>query len=279
MNTTYNSENSVPVVMAFSASDSCGGAGIQADIEALGSMGCHCTPIITAITAQDTNNVKAVSVTDDELVKLQARTVLQDMSVDVFKIGAMGSIENVKAIHQILTEYPDIPVVLDPALKMGMSGYEVDDHTLEAIIALIVPELTMLSVNAAEAKMMAPEADTLEACAQELMSYGAEYVLISGAEKQPNKTTNTLYGNYRQLQQFDWKKLKSKYHGSGCTLASAIAGLLAQGLEPFSAAHQAQEYTFESLMHGYRIGMGQHLPNRLFWARECHLDYNAKSKN
>ena len=95
-----------------------------------------------------------------------------------------------------------------------------------------------------------------------------EFALITGTHESTPEVTNRLYSNRRLLETFSWDRLPDSYHGSGCTLASSIAGLLAQGLEPFTAIHEAQEYTWQSLYEGYRIGMGQKIPNRLFWARE-----------
>lgn len=275
----YNSKRTVPVVMSFSASDPCGGAGIQADIEALGSMGCHCTPVVTTVTAQDTTNLFQLYPCPSRLVRDQARAVLEDMPVSVFKIGILGSIENIRAVHQLLKDYPDIPVVLDPAIYVGPKAKVMDSASLEALIALILPSVTICTPNAQEARLMAPEADTLDACAQEIMAHGADFVLITGNHQQPNKITNSFYGNYRRLETFHWDRLENNYQGSGCTLSASVAGLLAQGLSPSSAIHQAQEYTAECLKQGFRIGMGQHLPNRLYWSRDTSYDYDAQNNN
>lgn len=275
----YNCERTIPVVMSFSASDSSGGAGIQADIETLGSMGCHCTPIITSVTAQDTTDIYQFYPCPSRLVRDQARAVLEDMPVAGFKVGILGSIENIRAVHQILNDYPDIPIVLDPTLSLGPKGKSLDPSLLEAMISLILPMATICTPNANDARLMAPGADTLDACAQEIMAHGATHVLITGSHQLPNKITNTIYGNYRRLEVFHWDRLENSYQGAGCTLSASIAGLLAQGVPPSCAAYSAQEYTYECLKHGYRIGMGQYLPNRLFWAREASFQYDAKIKH
>ena len=115
-------ENTRPIVMSFAGHDPCGGAGIQADIETLVSLGCHCTPVVTALTVQDSVNVKDYVATDAGLLVEQARAVLEDMPVAAFKIGMIGSVQNVEAIHTIIQEYRDIPVVLDPVLAAGGGG-------------------------------------------------------------------------------------------------------------------------------------------------------------
>ena len=257
----------VPVVMALSGSDPSGGAGIQADIEALASHGCHCAPVITAVTVQDTQDIKSYAPLDGTLIMEQARAVLADMPVVAIKIGLLGSTEAVEAIHSVLHDYPDIPVVLDPVLASGGGTALADDELLEALSGLLLPNTTVLTPNSLEARLLAPEADNLDACAMALLDKGCEFVLITGTHENTPHVVNSLYGNHRVLETFNWERLPGSFHGSGCTLAASIAGLLAQGLEPFSAIHEAQEYTWEALAHGYRVGMGQPIPNRLFWAQ------------
>lgn len=257
----------VPVVMALSGSDPSGGAGIQADIEALASHGCHCAPVITAVTVQDTQDIKSYAPLDGTLIMEQARAVLEDMPVVAIKIGLLGSTEAVEAIHSVLHDYPDIPVVLDPVLASGGGTALADDELLEALSGLLLPNTTVLTPNSLEARLLAPEADNLDACAMALLDKGCEFVLITGTHENTPRVVNSLYGNHRVLETFNWERLPGSFHGSGCTLAASIAGLLAQGLEPFSAIHEAQEYTWEALAHGYRVGMGQPIPNRLFWAQ------------
>ncbi len=257
--------DSPPVVMAFSGSDPTGGAGILADGEAVVSMGCHLAPVVTTLTVQDTTDVISTHPVAGALVVEQARAVLEDMPVSAFKIGMPGSVENVEVIHTLLRDYPDIPVVLDPVLIAGGGAPLADDGLREALMSLLFPLTTMLTPNSHEARILAPEADTLDACAQELEGYGCDYILITGTHENTRRVENTLYGNMRRLESWQWQRLKQEYHGSGCTLASAIAALLAQGNEPRSAAREAQQFTWQALRYGYRPGMGQYLPHRLYW--------------
>jgi hydroxymethylpyrimidine/phosphomethylpyrimidine kinase len=261
------SSPSIPVVLIFAGNDPTGGAGIVADIEAVASMGAQAAPVITALTVQNTENVLRVIPTDATLVIEQARAVLEDMPVAAIKIGLTGSVENIEAIHSILHDYPNIPVVLDPILRAGGGSQLSNSEMQDAIAELLFPYTTVLTPNSEEARALAHEADTLDACAQELLDAGCEYVLITGGHESSETVDNRLYGNHRLLETFSWERLPHSYHGSGCTLASGIAGMLAQGLEPFTAIHEAQEFTWESLKQGIRLGMGQHHPNRLFWAR------------
>ncbi len=262
----------IPVVMTFGGSDPTGGAGLQADIEALASMGCHAATIVTAITVQDTQDVKSYAPLDAELIIEQARAVLEDMPVAAFKIGMLGSVEAVEAIHTLLQDYPEIPVVLDPVLSSGRGTELADEDVPAAMESLLLPLTTVLTPNSLEARTLAHGADSLDACAMALLESGCEFVLITGTHENTPKVVNSLYSNHRLLETFTWDRLPGSFHGSGCTLAASIAGLLAQGLEPFSAIHEAQQYTWETLNNSYRVGMGQSLPNRLFWARGDEAD-------
>lgn len=254
------------MVMAFSGLDPTGGAGIQADIEALASHGCHTSPIITCSTVQDTRDVMRVAPVDTSLIIEQARAVLEDMHISAFKIGLLGDTRIIEAIHTLIVEYPRIPVVLDPVLASGAGTALANEEIREAIISLLLPLTTILTPNSHEARTLASGADSLSACAMSLLESGCEFVLITGGHEQTEEVVNTLYGNHRKLEEFHWQRLPDQYHGSGCTLASSIAGLLAQGKEPLSTVLEAQQYTWESLQRGYRVGHGQLIPNRLFWA-------------
>lgn len=259
-------DQALPVVLVFAGNDPTGGAGIQADIETLASMGCHAAPVITAITIQDTQDVKGYFPLDMPTVIEQARAVLEDMPIAAIKIGMLGSVDAIEAVATILKDYPDVPVIFDPVLASGGGAELADSEMIEAISRLLLPKTTVLVPNSLEARSLAREADVLDACAQELLDMGCEYVLITGSHEQTEKVINTFYGNNRVLDTFAWERLEGSYHGSGCTLASAIAGLIAQQLDPLSAVHEAQEYTWKSLQSGYRVGMGQLLPDRFFWA-------------
>lgn len=271
---------SPPIVLSFAASDPSGGAGIQADLMTLSSMGCHALTVITAITVQDTLGVEAVHALDADWVEDQARAVLEDMPVAAFKIGMVGSVENISVIAEIVSDYPDIPLVLDPVLASGRGDELANEEMLDAIRELLLPQTTVLTPNSMEARRLAEEDEDEEApdlahCAQRLISYGCEYVLVTGTHENTPKVINTLYGENGQIRSDRWERLSGSYHGSGCTLASAIAANLANGLEVADAVRDAQEYTWQSLANGFRPGMGQHIPDRFFWARNAEPESNG----
>lgn len=261
-----------PVVLSFAASDPTGGAGIQADLLAIAGIGCHPASVITAITVQDTTGVEDVMPIDAGWVEDQARALLEDMPVAAFKLGMLGSVENIAAIAEIIADYPDLPVILDPVLASGRGDQLSNEDMVEAMIELLLPQTTLLTPNSLEARRLAEidedgEAPDLAECARRLLAAGSEYVLITGTHENTQQVVNTLYGSHGIIRTDRWQRLPGSYHGSGCTLASALAATLAQGLPLEEAVQAAQEFTWQALKHGFRAGMGQHIPDRFFWAR------------
>jgi len=263
-----------PIVLTFSATDPSGGAGMQADILTIASMGCHPLSVVTAITVQDTSGVDDVMPIDAEWVADQARAVLEDMPVAAFKIGMLGSVENIAAIAEIISDYPDIPLVFDPVLASGRGDELANEDMRDAMRELLLPQTTILTPNSIEARRLIQDEENdednpdLAECAKRIILLGCEYVLVTGTHEHTPKVINTLYGERGVVRSDNWPRLPGIYHGSGCTLASAIAALLANGLSVEEAVKEAQEYTWQALQYGFRPGMGQHIPDRLFWARD-----------
>lgn len=265
---------SPPIVLVFAATDPSGGAGLQADIMTLSSMGCHPLSCVTAITVQDSTGVEDVLPIDPEWVADQARCVLEDMPVAAFKIGLLGSIETIAAIAEVVSDYPEVPLVLDPVLASGRGDELATDEMIRAMRDLLIPQTTIITPNSLEARRLAADDSEendhpdLAECARRLIETGCEYVLITGTHENTPEVINTLYSREGVLRRDAWTRLPGSYHGSGCTLASAIAATVANGLAIGEAVKDAQEYTWQTLRAAFRPGMGQHIPDRLFWARE-----------
>lgn len=262
-----------PVVMTIAGSDPTGGAGLQADVLALASMGCHPVSVVTAITIQDSVGVEDIMPLDPEWVIDQARCVLEDMPVAAFKIGLLGSTEIIAAIAELLADYPDIPLVLDPILTSGRGDDMASEDMVAAMRELIIPQSTIITPNSMEARRLAEDdldedESNLELCANRLLDLGCEYVLITGTHENTPQVVNTLYRQEGVVRTDSWQRLPGSYHGSGCTLASAIAATLARGFDMADAVREGQEYTWQTLKNALRLGMGQQIPDRLFWARD-----------
>jgi len=264
-----------PIVLTFSATDPTGGAGMQADLLTLSSMGCHALSVVTAISVQDTAGVENLQAVDSDWVIDQARLVLEDMPVAAFKVGMVGSIENIAAIAEVVSDYPDAPLIFDPVLASGRGDELATEDMIIAMRELLLPQTTILTPNSREARRLAQtegenddEELVLTAAADKILGMGCEYVLITGTHENTPQVVNTLFGPEGIVRSDAWERLPGSYHGSGCTLASAIAATLANGLELPEAVREAQEYTWQTLNAGFRPGMGQYIPDRFFWARE-----------
>lgn len=277
MQTTPTPPANPPQVLVFAASDPSAGAGIQADILTLASLGCHPLTALTALTVQDTTGVQSLHPVAAELLEQQARTVLEDMPVAAFKIGLLGSVENVLAVAEIVGDYPEIPLIFDPVLASGRGDDLSGEEVIAAMREMLLPQTTIITPNAPEARRLAESDEDdgepgLDVCAARLIEMGAQYVLITGTHENTPQVVNTLYGESGVIRHDRWERLPGSYHGSGCTLASAIAGCIAGGASVEEAVRDAQDYTWQALKHGFRGGMGQFIPDRLFWARDDEAD-------
>lgn len=271
-----------PQVLIFAASDPSSGAGVQADLLTLASLGCHPLTAITALTVQDTVGVQSIHPVTAELLEQQARTILEDMPVTAFKVGVLGSVENVIAVAEIVADYPEIPLIFDPVLASGRGDELSGEDIISAIREMLLPQTTLLTPNAPEARRIAESDDdegepSIETCARRIIEMGAQYVLITGTHENTPDVINTLYGPEGLIRKDRWPRLPGSYHGSGCTLASAIAGCVARGASIEEAVADAQDYTWQTLSNGFRGGMGQLIPDRLFWARSDDADDDTKA--
>lgn len=256
----------LPVVLSFSGHDPCGGAGVQADIETLVSHRCHCASVITVLTEQDSSNVKKLLPQKAEDIVSQAQTLLEDMEISAIKIGLVGNVKTAQAIGSVLKQCPEIPMIFDPVLAAGGGKSLGNQDLIDAMNECLLPKTFILTPNRKEARLLAGK-ENIDDCGLGLLEKGSDYVLITGADEdvETKNVENRLFHQGQCLETFNWDRLQGAYHGSGCTLASSIAALVARGLDAFSAILEAQDYTWNSLEAGYRTGKGQLNPGRLFW--------------
>ncbi|MDH5393014.1 MAG: hydroxymethylpyrimidine/phosphomethylpyrimidine kinase [Gammaproteobacteria bacterium] len=255
-----------PVVLCFSGHDPSGGAGIQADIEAIAAQGAHAVTVITALTCQDSARVHHFEPVDACQLQRQCDALLNDISINAIKIGMTASVDVVKAIHQIIRQQPDIPVILDPVLASGGGDSLSAHHLIDAINTYLVPGCHLITPNIPEVLRLthAREHALIERAAHILLESGCENVLVTGTHSDSDLIEHRLYNTDQSLQHFTNARLPYEYHGSGCTLASSIAAFVAQGKSTASAVLQALDYTFQSLQNGHCPGKGQHFPDRLY---------------
>lgn len=252
-----------PVVLCLSGHDPSGGAGLQADIEALLAQGCHAAPTVTALTVQDTVDVVDFRVLDRQWVLAQARAVIADMPIAAVKLGMLGSVEMVDTVLQLMEQLPGVPLVCDPVLRAGGGGALGKDDVGYAMRERLFPVASIATPNLPEARILAELPDgSADDCAQKLLPHIA-HLLITGGHGDESEVHNRLYSRDGQREDFACQRLPGSYHGSGCTLASALAGRLALGEGLASAVRSALDYTWRTLRDAERPGRGQYVPRRL----------------
>lgn len=245
-----------PIVLTFAASDPTGGAGLQADLLTLAALGCHPLSVLTGLTVQDTSGVEHLEAIGADLVVRQARALLAETRVAAFKAGVLASADNVRAVAAIAEAHANVPLVVDPVLASGRGDPLASETVRSALLEALVPRTTVLTPNSVEAERLGG--------AQRLLDLGARYVLVTGTHDDTPEVINRLYGAGGLVREDRWQRLPGSYHGSGCTLASAVAAGLANGRGVPQAVREAQEYTWQALAAGFRIGAGQLLPNRFY---------------
>lgn len=251
-----------PCVLVLAGLDPSGGAGLVADAQAVAAQGAHALTVCTALTVQDNDRVYGVHPVAAALVLAQIRALSDKMRISAVKIGIPGSAANARAIaqaiHELRRNQPDLPVVLDPVLASGHGDLLSRDDALAALAPLLAL-VTVITPNGPEAQALTGAATALEQAAA-LRARGCRHVLITGGHDGGESVINRGFGP--DEQEWRWPRLGGAFHGSGCTLASAIAGQLAMGAPLRTALEQAQHYCFQALRAAYAVAPGQAMPHR-----------------
>jgi hydroxymethylpyrimidine/phosphomethylpyrimidine kinase len=251
-------------VLVFAGADPSGGAGIHADIQAIAAMGAHALSVVTVLTAQDNDHVYFAESVSAEFVRRQAQALIDKMVISAVKIGIIGSRENAEAIAEIVgvlrLQQPDMPVVLDPVLASGHGDALAGEDALQ-IMEPLLPLATLITPNLPEVAALCTGDRRAESQAETLMQRGCRNVLIKGGHATDSKVVNRWFG-VDGSRSWSWPRLPGGFHGSGCTLASAIAALLAQGKAMEQALEAGQSYCHDALAQAYSIAPGQSIPNR-----------------
>lgn len=248
-------------VLVIAGSDSGGGAGIQADIKAITLLGGYAATAVTAVTVQNTLGVFGVHPIPTELVEAQARAVLTDIGADAIKTGMLGSVETVEAVARLLAEFAGIPAVVDPVMLAKGGEALLAAEAVEAVRALLVPRAALLTPNAPEAEALTGlevrDLDGQRRAAEALMAAGAAAVLVKGGHLPGDEIVDLLLSAQGELA-FRGPRVDTRHtHGTGCTLASACAAGLAQGMDLRRAVARAWAYTTEAVRSAPGLGGGQ----------------------
>ena len=259
-------------VMVFNASDPSGAGGLSADITAVASVGAHALPVVTGAYLRDTAEIFGHVAMDDDGVSEQARAVLEDMTVQVIKVGFVGNPENLSAVAQLASDYADVPLV---AYMPNLSWWEESqiDAYLDAFSELLMPQTTVLVGNHSTLwRWLLPDwtserppgpRDIAKAAAD----LGVPYMLVTGIHLADQHLDNVLATPQAVLCSAKYERFDAVFSGAGDTVSAALAALIASGSDLAGAVTEALGYLDRSLDAGFRPGMGHVIPDRLFWAQ------------
>ena len=259
-------------VLVFNANDPSGAGGLSGDVLAMGSVGAHTLPVVTGSYARDTSGIHDFFAFDEEAVSEQARTIAEDVPVQVIKVGFAGSPENLAAIAEIADDYEGVPVVAYmPNLSWWDEG-RIDDY-LDACRELLLPQTSVLvGHHSTLRRWLLPDWEgernpTPRDIARAASELGVPYTLVTGVPLPEQHIDNVLASPETVVAHEKFERIEAVFAGAGDTLSAALAALLATGMDLAEATREALAYLDRCLDEGYRPGMGQVIPDRLFWAQ------------
>ena len=259
-------------VLVFNANDPSGAGGLSGDVLAMGSVGAHTLPVVTGSYARDTSGIHDFFTFDEEAVSEQARTIAEDVPVQVIKVGFAGSPENLAVIAEIADDYEGVPVV---AYMPNLSWWEdgrIDDY-LDAFRELLLPQTSVLvGHHSTLRRWLLPEWEgernpTPRDIARAASEMGVPYTLVTGVPLPEQHIDNVLATPETVVAHEPFERIEAVFAGAGDTLSAALAALLATGMDLPEASREALAYLDRCLDEGFRPGMGQVIPDRLFWAQ------------
>lgn len=258
-------------VMAFNANDASGASGIAADLVAIASVGAHALPILTGTYVRDTSEVLDHIALDDDAVTEQARTILEDIPVQVFKVGFVGTPENLSAVAELTSDYASVPVV---AYMPDLSWWQEDRTDLyqDAFAELLLPQTTLLVGNHSTlVRWLLPEWGAEHApgamdIARAATDAGVPYTLVTGIPLPEQFIDNVLCTADTVLCSHRFERFDAVFSGAGDTLSGTLSALIASGSELVEAVGESLNYLDQCLGNGFRPGMGNVLPDRMYWA-------------
>lgn len=262
-----------PIALTIAGSDSGGGAGIQADLKTFSALGTYGASVITALTAQNTREVRAIQDVPPGFIAEQLNTVLDDLQVDAIKIGMLSRPETITTIARILREREPAPIVLDPVMVAKSGDKLLADESIAALRAELIPLARLITPNLPEAAVLLGEAEAeteqqMHDQAATLLRLGPRAVLIKGGhlhQSSSDQSADLLLDAEHEHRLPARRVVTRNTHGTGCTLSSAIAAGLARGLTLAAAVEQAKAYVTEAIAAADRLQVGSgHGPTHHF---------------
>jgi hydroxymethylpyrimidine/phosphomethylpyrimidine kinase len=252
--------HSADTVLLFSGLDPSGAAGVSADIETINQFGITPLPIITTLTVQNTQNVTFLEATNNSLIQAQFKSIKEDIDFKVVKIGLLGSSSQIKTIAKLLINRSGLFIVLDPIIVSSSDNELSTDSMIEAMRNDLIPLCSLLTPNLSELSSLAPGLNEQSAVA----SLKCPWVLVTTSDSSEVEIEHRLYHHSNLVSKFTYKKLPGNYHGSGCTLSSAISALIATDVSVEDSCRRALDYTYQTLLNAKKLGKMQYHPNRTY---------------
>ena len=247
--------------LTIAGSDSCGGAGLQADIKTMSALGCYACSVVTAVTAQDTTGVRSVEDMSADLVARQLRAVMCDIRPSAIKTCMLGNAEVVAAIVDILSSYPRVPLVVDPIIVATSGDSLMRQGTLQMLVDRLIPLASLLTPNLPEAETLAGmnirSTGDIHMAARHILDMGCQAVLIKGGHVDGKTKTDWLFTQTGMVKSFSAQTITtSNTHGTGCTLSAAITAYLARGLDLVCAVDKGKRYLSQAIKAGAEVTTG-----------------------
>lgn len=250
-----------PHVLIISTLDPSGGAGLQADIQAVTAMGCHPLPVLAGLTVQNTTNVLSMQSIEPGFIREQLDCLMSDVPVHAIKTGVLASADVVEMLAGFLAKHPAYPLVVDPVLKAAGGGDLADAALEHAMRTQLFPRASVITPNDIELAQLA-NTDDPDRAAEKLLADGCPAVLATGGHGSGEMIHNRLYRHNETVKEWNVTRRGGEYHGSGCTLASALAAGLARGKTLEASIEAAQGFVSNAIAEALSVGKGQPVPDR-----------------
>ena len=250
-------------VLIVSAHDP-SGAGLQADIETCQALKCYPATIVTGLTTQNTRKLSSVRNISAHDFRAQLETLLEEFSPDVCKVGLINSTDLMASLSNVITEQlPDIPLVIDPILGSGSGAKLFTEEIIEGYLQHLVPIAEIITPNLREVRLLSNGKDVVSSV-DYLLGKGCKNILVTDTDPEKEIIINHLFSKVCDQETYEMKRYRGEYHGTGCTLSSAVACRLATGMDIRSAVRSAQKYAHSAVQFAHDLGWCQKIPNRFF---------------
>jgi len=254
-------ENFVPTILAISGHDPTGGAGVQADIETITACGGKAVTLITCLTSQNTKRFEGYYPVNEKNFSKQSKLLLSDNSLDAIKIGSIGSLPIIKETYKLLKKSETKKIILDPVIYPTAGGRLLDEKMLKSSKKLLFPKIFLLTPNKKEVSEITQEKDVFKGVAK-LFELGVKNILLKDFKPNKEKILNRLYSDEKTYQEWEIKRIQGNYHGTGCTLSSAIATFFSKNNNIIESVNLAQDFVVNAIQNSSKLGRDQRFLKR-----------------